>query len=66
MRLSKTIKKISATKKCCGCSACVQVCPAKSISMVDDAEGFQYPVIDEGKCLQCSNCLCSRHSLHSE
>ncbi|MDR0288143.1 MAG: 4Fe-4S binding protein, partial [Clostridiales bacterium] len=38
---------------CTGCSACYSICPIHCISMQEDAEGFLYPVIDEGKCTQC-------------
>lgn len=41
---------------CCGCNACVQACPQKCISMVEDTEGFDYPQVDVEKCIQCENC----------
>mgnify|MGYP005883298997 FL=1 len=41
---------------CCGCTACVNICPVKAISMVPDEEGFLYPVIDEEKCIHCNMC----------
>lgn len=41
---------------CCGCSACVQVCPATCISWTEDAEGFLYPVVDLDRCLHCDVC----------
>ena len=40
-------------EECCGCTACYAVCPNDAISMVDDEEGFQYPKIDESKCVCC-------------
>lgn len=43
--------------KCCGCSACVVVCPQQCIAMVADQEGFNYPVIDEAQCIECGKCL---------
>lgn len=42
---------------CCGCTACYAICPTSSISMVEDEEGFLYPVIDEEKCIRCEMCL---------
>ena len=45
-------------KECCGCSSCVQKCPASAISMVSNEEGFLYPVIDKEKCINCG--LCSK------
>ena len=41
---------------CCGCSACVQRCPKKCISLCDDVEGFSYPKVDESLCIDCGLC----------
>lgn len=41
---------------CCGCSACMSVCPVKAISMQTDEEGFVYPVVDKEKCIKCGKC----------
>lgn len=41
---------------CCGCSACYNICPKNAISMIDDEEGFSYPVIDENLCIDCGFC----------
>ena len=41
---------------CCGCEACVQKCPVNCIAMEQDEEGFQYPYIDETKCVHCDAC----------
>lgn len=41
---------------CCGCSACVSVCPTKCISMKEDDEGFLYPTIESSKCINCRKC----------
>jgi len=45
-------------KDCTGCGACYNICPVDAISMQRDAEGFLFPVVDEGKCTNCG--LCSR------
>lgn len=42
---------------CCGCGACLNVCPKNAISFREDAEGFAYPSVDEGKCIDCSLCV---------
>lgn len=42
--------------KCCGCEACVQICPRECIEMEYDIEGFKYPVIDQSKCISCGMC----------
>ena len=41
---------------CCGCTACMEVCPSGAISMELDAEGFLYPEIDSTKCIHCNKC----------
>lgn len=41
---------------CCGCSACVQICPKHSISFQEDKEGFLYPRVDVGTCIDCGLC----------
>ena len=43
-------------KNCCGCTACMHICPVKCIEMKEDAEGFLYPVIDKKKCVNCHKC----------
>ena len=43
-------------KQCCGCSACVQVCPKECIIMVNDTEGFRYPKVDHDRCIDCHLC----------
>lgn len=42
---------------CCGCTACYAICPKKAIFMLPDEEGFEYPRIDEEKCVTCGICL---------
>lgn len=42
---------------CCGCAACYAICPESAISMVEDEEGFDYPQVDEEKCIRCYQCL---------
>lgn len=42
--------------KCCGCTACDNVCPKSAIEMVSDSEGFLYPQVNDNKCIQCGLC----------
>ena len=42
--------------QCCGCTACVSVCPQGCITMKRDAEGFLYPAVDAGRCVGCGAC----------
>lgn len=44
-------------EECCGCSACYAICPKSAIYMKEDKEGFEYPFVDEGKCVRCYECL---------
>lgn len=43
-------------EKCCGCSACKNICPKKCIKMIEDNEGFLYPKVDNGGCVNCGLC----------
>ena len=47
---------ITSKDNCTGCAACVNVCPAKCISMTQDTDGFLYPAINEEKCILCGLC----------
>ena len=47
---------ITEKHDCCGCSACVQRCPKQCISLVEDEEGFLYPHVDAGNCIDCGLC----------
>lgn len=41
---------------CCGCSACNEICPKTCISMKRDSEGFFYPQVNLGTCIDCHLC----------
>lgn len=43
-------------KDCCGCTACLAVCPRQCIRMTTDEEGFAYPVTDTKSCIDCGLC----------
>lgn len=51
-------------EECCGCWACVNVCPKKCITMEFDNEGFAYPKIDMDVCINCGLCekVCPTYS----
>lgn len=51
---------------CTGCSACMSVCPTKSITMRMDAEGFYYPTIDHETCISCGKCDRTCHCLNKQ
>lgn len=41
---------------CCGCTACANICAHNAIVMQRDVYGFQYPIVDEDKCINCRLC----------
>ncbi len=47
---------IKEKHNCCGCGACVQICPKKCISMSADNEGFLYPHVNDAICIDCGLC----------
>lgn len=55
-------------KDCNGCGACALVCPKKCIHMMEDEEGFLYPVIDEKECIHCNRCknICSNYNMNEK
>lgn len=56
--------KIKDKKKCCGCTACEQICPKSCISMTRDDEGFSYPIMDVKSCIDCGACEMVCPSIH--
>lgn len=48
----------SFKSECCGCEACVNICPKNIISMIRDEEGFYYPqILENDSCINCQACL---------
>ena len=43
-------------KDCCGCSACVQICPEGCLEMKADRHGFCFPELTDRSCLDCGLC----------
>ena len=41
---------------CCGCSACLHVCPKHSITFEENREGFSYPKVNLRTCIECGLC----------
>lgn len=41
---------------CTGCSACFNICNKRAITMESDVEGFLYPEINAGICVDCGLC----------
>lgn len=44
------------TADCCGCGACLAVCPVQAITMEEDKYGCMYPKIDASRCVHCGKC----------
>ena len=44
-------------EECCGCTACYAICPKGAISMLEDEEGFEYPIINGENCILCYKCI---------
>lgn len=47
---------IKEKSDCCGCSACVSICPQQCIHIKEDNEGFFYPEVDKNQCINCNLC----------
>ena len=43
-------------RNCTGCTACKSICPRDAITMVSDNEGFLYPLLNHGLCVNCGLC----------
>ena len=55
-----------SSSQCYGCSACMQTCENNAISMIEDEEGFLYPVINEELCIGCGRCALSCQTNNSK
>lgn len=42
--------------ECCGCGACVNICPKKCIALEMDEMGFRYPYVNRDICVSCGMC----------
>lgn len=61
--------KIDDKHNCCGCAACVQICPKQCISFEEDKKGFCYPIVNTELCVDCKLCervcpVINPHSSH--
>ncbi len=53
------------SETCAGCKACLPVCGRKAISFKEDDEGFQIPIVDTAKCVDCGLCKKVCPAIHS-
>ena len=44
-------------EKCCGCGACINVCPVGALSYKSNKHYFTIPDIDASKCINCGKCV---------
>lgn len=51
------MEKIVSNELCTGCTACMNICPKQAIKMMENSDGFKYPVIDKEKCINCELCI---------
>lgn len=57
MKFNKIPILFKRKEECCGCTACYAICPQQAIVMEEDEEGFDYPRIDEYRCVCCYQCI---------
>lgn len=57
---------LPSSKDCCGCAACIDICPKKALSLVEDSHCFYNVVIKEDDCIDCGLCEKQCHILHPE
>ncbi len=50
--------------RCTGCGACMSVCPTNAIDLIQNTEGFYYPVVTSNKCVKCGKCDRTCHILN--
>ena len=60
------MKHLADKKQCTGCTSCANSCPKCSITMVRNAEGFSFPEIDSGSCVDCGACRSACPVLHGK
>lgn len=61
---NKTITAVVLSGMCCGCAACVAICPKGAAAMQPDSYGYCISMIDEETCIKCGLCLraCPMHN----
>lgn len=43
-------------KDCCGCAACVDICPVNCIEIINNKKDFRIPKVDKIHCIDCKMC----------
>ena len=60
------INKLASKETCTGCMSCFNSCAHHAIKMVENDEGFFYPLIDNDKCVSCGLCTKKCPELQNE
>lgn len=55
-------------QECCGCTACMSICPCKAITMSVNEMGFAYPIVNDELCVKCGACVsvCQFHAVDTK
>lgn len=53
----KAPKLFNNPNECCGCTACMALCPQGAIEMRADSKGFMHPHIISSLCMGCMKCI---------
>jgi len=53
---AKTERVYAQKKDCCGCGACMNICPTGAITMECDSDGFFFPRVNQKLCENCGLC----------
>ena len=65
MENKKRYPNLCSQLDCTGCAACANICPQDAITMTEMSDGFQQPIVDKDKCIQCMACEKACPVLHS-
>lgn len=59
---------LSSTDKdnCSNCGACYNVCPVDAITLKQNEFGFDYPEVNEDKCLRCNKCVRACYAVQTQ
>lgn len=53
----KNVLRIVCEEDCCGCGACISICPKEALYYSQDTYGFIHPSLHENQCINCGKCL---------
>lgn len=54
--MKKRVVLFDSEEECCGCSACMSICPQHAVTMSYNSSGDLFPRIDYDKCVGCKLC----------